>query len=134
VPGITAAAGCAAYSGIPLTHRDYAQSVRFITGHLKDDTHNLPWAELVHDQQTLVFYMGLSALETICSSLIEHGMKPDKPAALISKGTTKDQQVLTGTVGNLYEKFKQSSLKAPTIIIVGDVVRLRDKLKWREER
>lgn len=134
VPGITAAAGCAAYSGIPLTHRDYAQSVRFITGHLKDDTHNLPWAELVHDQQTLVFYMGLSALETICSSLIENGMKPDKPAALISKGTTKDQQVLTGTVGNLYEKFKQSSLKAPTIIIVGDVVRLRDKLKWREER
>ncbi len=133
VPGITAAAGCASYSGIPLTHRDYAQSVRFITGHLKDDSHDLPWAELIHDQQTLVFYMGLSALDTICRCLIDHGMSKDKPAALISKGTTRDQQVLTGTVGDLYEKFKQSSLKAPTIILVGDVVTLRDKLKWREE-
>ena len=133
VPGITAAAGCASYSGIPLTHRDYAQSVRFITGHLKDDTHNLPWAELIHEQQTLVFYMGLSALDTICRSLIAHGMEATRPAALISKGTTREQQVLTGTVGDLYQKFRQSSLKAPTIILVGDVVKLRDKLKWREE-
>lgn len=132
VPGITAAAGCAAYSGIPLTHRDYAQSVRFITGHLKDDSHNLPWDELVHDHQTLVFYMGLSALQTISENLIAHGMSASKPAALVSKGTTRDQQVLVGTVGSLYELYQQSSLRAPTIIIVGEVVTLHEKLNWRD--
>ncbi|TNC79907.1 MAG: uroporphyrinogen-III C-methyltransferase [Oleiphilus sp.] len=133
VPGITAASGCSTYSGIPLTHRDYAQSVRFITGHLKDDSHNLPWNELVHTHQTLVFYMGLSALDTICQQLIKHGMSPDMPAALISKGTTAEQKVLVGNVANLYQKYSQSDLRAPTIIIVGEVVRLHEKLNWREQ-
>ena len=134
VPGITAASGCSCYSGIPLTHRDYAQSVRFITGHLKDDSHNLPWHELVHLNQTLVFYMGLSALETICNELIAHGMSPEMPAALISKGTTREQQVLVDTVGGLHASYQQSTLRAPTIIIVGEVVSLHDKLNWIEQR
>lgn len=132
VPGITAASGCSSYSGIPLTHRDYAQSVRFITGHLKDDSHDLPWNELVHANQTLVFYMGLSALDTICEQLIAHGMSADMPAALISKGTTPEQKVLIGTLSNLFEKYQQENVKAPTIIIVGEVVKLHGKLSWRE--
>ena len=124
------ASGCAAYSGIPLTHRDYSQSVRFITGHLKNDTCDLPWGEFVHENQTLVFYMGLTGLPTICRSLIDHGMSTDKPIALISKGTTRDQKVLVGTLSNITEMAKQAKVSAPTLIIIGDVVNLREKLKW----
>ena len=130
VPGITAASGCAAYAGIPLTHRDYSQSVRFITGHLKTGTSELPWNEFVHDNQTLVFYMGLTALPEICQSLIEHGMSSAKPAALISKGTTREQRVITGMLSNLSEKALAENIKAPTLIIIGDVVKLREKLNW----
>lgn len=132
VPGITAASGCAAYSGIPLTHRDYSQSVRFITGHLKDDSCNLPWHEFVHEHQTLVFYMGLVGLPIISRSLIDHGMPADKPVALISKGTTRDQYVLVGRLDNIAELAQDERVKAPTLIIIGDVVKLRDKLNWRE--
>ena len=131
VPGITAAAGCAAYSGIPLTHRDCSQSVRFITGHLKNNTSNLPWHEFVHEHQTLVFYMGLSGLEQITTSLMAHGMRNDMPAALVSKGTTREQKVVTGTLENISDLAKESGVRAPTIIIVGEVVRLRERLKWR---
>ena len=131
VPGVTAAAGCAAYSGIPLTHRDFSQSVRFITGHLKNNTCDLPWSELVHDNQTIVFYMGLASLSTICEELVKHGLSKDKPAALVSKGTTREQKVVTGTVSTLVELAEVSNIKAPTIIIVGDVVTLRERLKWR---
>jgi len=133
VPGITAASGCAAYSGIPLTHRDYSQSVRFITGHLKNDSCDLPWSEFVHERQTLVFYMGLSGLETISRSLIAHGMAADKPAALISKGTTPEQKVIVGTIDTIYKLSQEHNVKAPTIIIVGDVVSLHSKLNWRPE-
>jgi len=130
VPGITAASGCAAYSGIPLTHRDYSQSVRFITGHLKNDTCDLPWQEFVQDHQTLVFYMGLSGLNVISQSLIEHGMSADKPIALVSKGTTRDQAVIEGTLSTICDIIKDQKVSAPTLIIIGDVVKLRAKLSW----
>ena len=134
VPGITAASGCAAYAGIPLTHRDYAQSVRFVTGHLKDGTPDLPWQELVHPQQTLVLYMGLVSLAPIREQLLTHGLSEQTPVAMISKGTTQDQQVLTGTLGNIIDVLAGHSLPAPTLIIIGEVVSLRDKLNWFGER
>lgn len=132
VPGITAAAGCAAYAGIPLTHRDHAQSVMFVTGHLKDGTVNLNWPALVQPQQTVVFYMGLQGISVICRELVRHGMKPAMPAALIQQGTTRQQRVLTGTLATLPEIVEKSDVRAPTLIIVGDVVRLREKLRWFE--
>ena len=132
VPGITAASGCSAYGGIPLTHRDYAQSVRFITGHLKDGTSNLPWQDLVAPAQTLVFYMGLVGLPTICAELIRHGRAASTPAALVQQGTTRQQRVFTGTLADLPELVARHEVHAPTLIIVGEVVRLRDKLAWFE--
>jgi len=132
VPGITAASGCAAYSGIPLTHRDYAQSVRFVTGHLKDGSCDLPWADLVAPSQTLVFYMGLVGLPLICQQLIAYGRGIDTPAALIQQGTTSNQRVFTGTLGNLPELVASQQVQAPTLVIVGEVVSLREKLAWFE--
>jgi len=132
VPGITAASGCAAYSGIPLTHRDYAQSVRFVTGHLKDGSCDLPWADLVAPSQTLVFYMGLVGLPLICQQLIAHGRGADTPAALIQQGTTSNQRVFTGTLADLPELVASQQVQAPTLVIVGEVVTLRDKLAWFE--
>ncbi len=132
VPGITAASGCSAYGGIPLTHRDYAQSVRFVTGHLKDGTSNLPWNDLVAPAQTLVFYMGLVGLPTICAELIRHGRAASTPAALVQQGTTRNQRVFTGTLANLPELVAQHEVHAPTLVIVGEVVQLREKLAWFE--
>ncbi|MBH3448957.1 uroporphyrinogen-III C-methyltransferase [Pseudomonas putida] len=132
VPGITAASGCSAYGGIPLTHRDYAQSVRFVTGHLKDGTSNLPWNDLVAPAQTLVFYMGLVGLPTICAELIRHGRAANTPAALVQQGTTRNQRVFTGTLADLPELVAQHEVHAPTLVIVGEVVQLRDKLAWFE--
>ncbi len=134
VPGITAASGCAAYAGIPLTHRDHAQSVRFVTGHLKDGSCDLPWPELVASSQTLVFYMGLVGLPLICQQLIAHGRAADTPVALIQQGTTSNQRVFTGTLGDLPERVASQQVQAPTLIIVGEVVQLRDKLAWFEGR
>ena len=130
VPGITAASGCAAYAGIPLTHRDYAQSVRFLTGHLKEGSPELPWSELVYEQQTLVLYMGLVGLESICEKLIAHGQRADMPVALISKGTTPEQKVVVGTLANIASKVEQHQIQAPTLTIIGEVVNLREQLKW----
>ncbi len=132
VPGITAAAGCASYSGIPLTHRDYAQSVRFVTGHLKDGSINLPWSELCHRHQTVVFYMGLVGLPVICEQLIAHGREPETPIALIQQGTRPEQKVVTATLATMVETVAQNPVKAPTLIIVGEVVTLREKLAWYE--
>lgn len=130
VPGITAASGCSAYAGIPLTHRDYAQSVRFLTGHLKEGSPELPWSELVYENQTLVLYMGLVGLEKICTQLIAHGQRPDMPVALVSKGTTPEQKVVIGTLQDIASKVSEHHIQAPTLTIIGEVVRLREKLKW----
>ena len=131
VPGITAASGCAAYAGIPLTHRDHAQSVRFITGHLKNDTCDLPWSDFVQNNQTLVFYMGLVGLPIICRQLIGHGMTPEMPVALVSKGTTAEQKVVVGTLSDIVGKVESSGVQAPTLVIIGQVVGLRSRLDWR---
>lgn len=132
VPGITAASGCSAYGGIPLTHRDYAQSVRFVTGHLKDGTSNLPWNDLVAPAQTLVFYMGLVGLPTICAELIRHGRAASTPAALVQQGATRNQRVFTGTLADLPDLVARHDVHAPTLVIVGEVVQLREKLAWFE--
>jgi len=130
VPGITAASGCASYAGIPLTHRDHAQSVRFITGHQKEHKYDLNWSELVAPNQTLVFYMGLNGLETICQQLMSYGMDSTTPAALIEKGTTTRQRVFIGDISTLPQKVRDGGAKAPTLIIVGSVVSLHDQLSW----
>lgn len=132
VPGITAASGCAAYAGIPLTHRDHAQSVRFVTGHLKDGSSDLPWQDLVAPGQTLVFYMGLVGLPGICEQLIANGRSAQTPAALVQQGTTQNQRVFTGTLATLPQLVAEHEVHAPTLVIVGEVVRLRDKLAWFE--
>ncbi|OEC43174.1 uroporphyrinogen-III C-methyltransferase [Pseudomonas sp. 1D4] len=132
VPGITAASGCAAYAGIPLTHRDHAQSVRFVTGHLKDGSSDLPWADLTSPGQTLVFYMGLVGLPIICEQLVRHGRSADTPAALVQQGTTRNQRVFTGTLGSLPQLVAEHDVHAPTLVIVGEVVKLRDQLAWFE--
>lgn len=132
VPGITAASGCAAYAGIPLTHRDHAQSVRFVTGHLKDGSSNLPWQDLVAPGQTLVFYMGLVGLPGICEQLIAHGRSGATPAALVQQGTTQNQRVFTGTLATLPALVAAHEVHAPTLVIVGEVVNLREKLAWFE--
>lgn len=133
VPGITAASGCAAYAGIPLTHRDYAQSVTFLTGHLKDGrVIQLDWAKWAKADQTLVFYMSLQGLDEVCRQLISHGSPPDLPAALVQQGTTAHQVVLTGTLTSLPEKVRQTPIRAPTLLIIGRVVELRGKLNWFE--
>lgn len=131
VPGITAASGCACYAGIPLTHRDHAQSVRFVTGHLKDGSADLPWTELVQPNQTVVFYMGLVGLATICTQLIAHGRAADTPIALIQQGTLPQQRVITGTLADMVERVAAAEgVRAPTLVIVGEVVRLRRELAW----
>ena len=131
VPGITAASGCSAYAGIPLTHRDYAQSVRFLTGHLKEGSPELPWKELVYENQTLVLYMGLVGLEKICAQLIAHGQRPNMPVALISKGTTPEQKVVVGTLADIASKVTEHQIQAPTLTIIGEVVSLREQLQWQ---
>lgn len=130
VPGITAASGCAAYSGIPLTHRDHAQSVRFVAGQLKDGSVNLPWQQLVVPDQTVVIYMGLLGLPVISRKLIVHGMKPDTPAAMIEQGTTLDQRIHCSTIADLPALVANSDVQAPTLLIIGSVVSLHQSLKW----
>jgi len=133
VPGITAASGCACYAGIPLTHRDYAHSVRFVAGQLRDGRVDLPWDELVGPKQTLVFYMGLQGLPTICRELQAHGLAPDMPVALIEQGTTPNQRTLVGTLATMEETVQRRQVHAPTLTIVGEVVSLRRNLAWYGE-
>ena len=130
VPGITAASGCGAYAGIPLTHRDHAQSCTFVTGHLKDDSINLNWTQLAAPNQTIVIYMGLIGLERICQSLIAHGSPKDLPIAIVQQGTTANQRVITGTLTTLPSKVAEQNIKPPTLIIIGTVVSLHNKLNW----
>ncbi len=130
VPGVTAAAGCAAYAGIPLTHRDHAQSCLFVTGHGKDGEVDVDWQTLLQPNQTVAIYMGLSQLEKLTTEFIRRGASPDLPAAVIDNGTRANQQVVTGTLATLNDKASRAGLRGPTIIIVGSVVTLHDKLNW----
>ncbi len=132
VPGITAAAGCSSYAGIPLTHRDYAQSVIFVTGHLKDGSINLNWNVLSQADQTVVFYMGLKGVKTICEQLVAHGAPADRPVALVQKGTQQSQKVFVGTLETMPGIVDNSNIEPPTIIIVGNVVNLHKTLAWFE--
>ena len=134
VPGITAASGCASYSGIPLTHRDHAQSVRFITGQLQNGTVDLPWNQLVAPNQTVVIYMGLQGLPIICSKLIEHGLNPETPAALIEQGTTLEQKVYCANLCDLPSLIERNVIKPPTLMIIGSVVSLRRSLHWFNDK
>ena len=130
VPGITAALGVAAYAGIPLTHRDHAQSCLFVTGHLKDGSMALDWPALARPRQTLVVYMGLLGLPVLCAELVAHGMKATTPAAVVQQGTSDAQRVVTGTLKTLPQRAASAELHGPTLTIVGDVVRLRTRLNW----
>lgn len=134
VPGITAASGCASYAGIPLTHRDHAQSVRFQTGHRQGDRVDLDWPALARPGQTLVFYMPLEGLGIICAQLIAHGMAPSLPAALVERGTRPEQRVFAGTLATLPGLVAREEVHAPTLLIVGEVVKLRERLAWFEGR
>lgn len=133
VPGITAACGVASYAGIPLTHRDYAQSCTFATGHLKDGSCDLDWPALTRPRQTVVIYMGLSGLPSICQQLIAHGLSPDWPAAVVSQGTLPGQQVVAATLATLPQAVDEAGLSSPCLTIVGEVVRLRGELDWHTQ-
>jgi uroporphyrin-III C-methyltransferase len=130
VPGITAATGASAYAGIPLTHRACAQAVTFVTGHMQDGSMDLDWPALARPRQTVVVYMGLLALPTLCARLIEHGRAAHTPAAVIQEATRPGQRVVAGTLESLPRQAAQAGLKAPTVIIVGEVVALRQELDW----
>jgi len=132
VPGITAASGIAAYAGIPLTHRDYANSCLFVAGHLKDGSVDLDWDSLVRPGRTLVVYMGLLGLPTLCRELAAHGMPAATPAAIVQHGTTVSQRTVVGTLATLPQLAQAARLVPPTLIIIGDVVRLHAKLAWYE--
>jgi uroporphyrin-III C-methyltransferase len=133
VPGVTAASGCAAYSGFPLTHRDHAQAVTFVTGHLKDGTVNLDWPALARPCQTVVFYMGIGAAGEICRQMIAHGLPAATPAAVVRNGTQPDQRTLLADLATLPARIAESGIKPPALIIVGSVVSLHERLSWFEK-
>ncbi len=130
VPGVTAAIGCAAYAGIPLTHREHAQALTFVTGHLKDGTVNLDWPALARPNQTVVFYMGVGGVDKICEQMIAHGLPATQPAAVVQDGTTQRQRVLIADLATLPERMKAAGMGTPALIIVGTVVSLQKKLAW----
>ncbi len=130
VPGITAASGTSCYAGIPLTHRDYAHACVFVTGHLKDGSANLDWPALARPGQTIVVYMGVSALAEICRQLECHGLSCDTPAAIVQQATTGEQVVVSGSLRTLPTLANAASIRSPALIIIGEVVKLRRKLEW----
>ncbi len=134
VPAITAAMGASAYGGIPLTHRDHAQSCVFITAHGKDGALELDWKALLRPSQTVVVYMGLSNLKKLTDEFVEHGADPKLPAAIIENATRPEQRVITGNLSDLNKKAKAANIKSPSIIIIGDVVKLHSQLKWNVEK
>lgn len=131
IPGITSASGCTAYAGIPLTHRGIAHSVRFITGHAKEDEPlELDWASLADAETTLVVYMGRITVRQICSRLIAHGRAPSTPAAVVVNGTRADQEVVVTELARLAERVEALDLAAPTLLVIGEVVALAEALRW----
>ena len=132
MPGITAACGIAAYSGIPLTHRDYANSCLFVAGHLKNGSMDLDWDSLYRPGRTLVVYMGLLGLATLCRELIARGAPEATPAAIVEHGTTPRERTVAGTLATLPQLALAAQLTPPTLIIIGDVVRLHAQLAWYE--
>lgn len=130
VPGVTAASGVACYAGIPLTHRDYAQSCIFVTGHLKNGTADLDWPSLVRLNQTVVIYMGLGGLPEICRQMMAHGAAPNLPIAVVQDGSVATQTVVTGTLADMPERVAQAGLKSPCLTIIGEVVKLHAALAW----
>ena len=130
VPGVTAASGVSSYAGIPLTHRDYAQSCIFVTGHLKDGTADLDWPSLVRPRQTVVIYMGLGGLPEICRQMMLHGASPNLPIAVVQDGSISTQKVVTGTLADMPERVALAKLKSPCLTLIGDVVKLHDSLAW----
>jgi len=134
VPGITAALGAAAYAGIPLTHRDHAQSCVFVTGNTQDGELNVDWAAIVRPRQTVVIYMGFQNLDELCRELVAHGLPPQTPAAMVQQATTSAQRVVSADLATLAQRAREAGLKPPTLIIVGEVVRLRERLEWFEHR
>jgi uroporphyrin-III C-methyltransferase/precorrin-2 dehydrogenase/sirohydrochlorin ferrochelatase len=130
VPGVTAASGVASYAGIPLTHRDYAQTCLFVTGHLKNGTAELDWPSLVRLNQTVVIYMGLGGLPEICRQMMAHGASPELPIAVVQDGSLPTQKVVTGTLSNMAERVAQAALKSPSLILIGEVVKLHQELAW----
>lgn len=130
IPGVTAAAGVAAYAGIPLTHREHAQSVVFATGFLKDGALDLDWPMLARPSQTLVIYMAISRLADICAQLMQHGLPPDTPAGVIERGTTEAQRVCVATLADLPGKVKDAGIRPPALTVIGGVVGLYPRLEW----
>ncbi|MEI7538151.1 MAG: uroporphyrinogen-III C-methyltransferase, partial [Comamonadaceae bacterium] len=130
VPGVTAASGVASYAGIPLTHRDYAQSCIFVTGHLKNGTADLDWPSLVRLNQTVVIYMGLGGLPEICRQMMAHGAAANLPIAVVQDGSIASQKVVTGTLIDMPERVVRAGLKSPCLTIIGNVVKLHDELAW----
>jgi len=130
VPGITAAIGACAYTGIPLTHRDCAQACTFVTGNLQDGSIDLDWPALARPHQTVVIYMGLLALPLLCARLIEHGRSPQTPAAIIQEATRPGQRIVVGTLATLASEAQNAGLRAPTVIVVGEVVAARQPFDW----
>ena len=130
VPGISAANGISSYAGIPLTHRDHAQSCLFLTGHFKDGAIDFDWPKLIVEKQTLVVYMGLLSLGDLTYNLTINGMPKDMPIAVIENGTTASQKVVIGSLKNIKSKVSRAKIKSPALIIIGSVVNLRDKLNW----
>jgi uroporphyrin-III C-methyltransferase / precorrin-2 dehydrogenase / sirohydrochlorin ferrochelatase len=130
IPGVTSASGAACYAGIPLTHRDYAQACIFVTGHAKKGGCELDWSMLARPAQTVVIYMGLGQIREICAGLIEHGRSPDTPVAVVEHATTDAQRVILGTLRTIAGKCTRRKVRTPSLIIVGEVVDLHDKLSW----
>jgi uroporphyrin-III C-methyltransferase len=134
VPGVTSASGASCSAGIPLTHRDHAQSVLFVTGHLRDGSADLDWESLARPRQTVVIYMGLTRLAEICAQLVAHGARARTPAAVIERATTDRERVVAATLGTLPERAAAEKLKPPALIVIGEVVRLRSRLDWLDSR
>jgi uroporphyrin-III C-methyltransferase/precorrin-2 dehydrogenase/sirohydrochlorin ferrochelatase len=130
VPGVTAALACAAYAGIPLTHRDHAQSLRFVTAHCAKSEDSLDWQQLAAEKQTLAVYMGVASLERLQKQLIEHGRHPQTPIALIENGSRPEQRVIVGTLENLSQRASQHQVKSPALLIIGEVAAFANSLHW----